>query len=325
MHRETTLARSGFTLVELLVVIAIIGTLVGLLVPAVQAAREAARQSACSNTLKQWGLAMHLHHDAKRVLPYGNSRVNPPGTEDPAVPALTAYRPFVIAVWPFLEQETLFRAYDLARDTGSIAVNTSGRTNVSLLVSTASYYCPSDRPNSTYGNVLKRCRVNYAVNWGPSNSSATAGVITTKRAPFGHLTRGPSPALLQNSFVPWQSKLSEMTDGLSKTLLMSEVRIAGTNINDPRGDVFDIGGTFYFATANTPNSGIDLHPWINAIDPTLADISSAGFGIVARSQHPGGVNAVMCDGGTVFIPDMISLSVWQGLGSMNQNESVSLP
>jgi type II secretory pathway pseudopilin PulG len=314
-------------LVELLVVIAIIGTLVGLLLPAVQAARESARRSACSNNLKQWGLAMHLHHDAKRVLPYGNSRANPPGTENPTVSSLTAYRPFVIAVWPFLEQETLFRAYDFARDTVNQAVNTSGRTNLSLLVTPASYYCPSDRPGSTGGNVLKRCRVNYAVNWGPSTSNATAGVIATKRAPFGHLTRGASPATLQNSFVPWQSKLSEMTDGLSKTLLMSEVRIAGPDIvfNDPRGDVFDVGGAFYFTTANTPNSGIDLHPWFTVRDPTLADISSTGFGIVARSRHPGGVNAVVCDGGTVFIPDMISLSVWQGLGSMNQNESVSLP
>jgi len=61
----------AFTLVELLVVIAIIGMLIALLLPAVQAAREAARRSACTNNLKQIGLAMHNHHDTLKRLPPG--------------------------------------------------------------------------------------------------------------------------------------------------------------------------------------------------------------------------------------------------------------
>src|SRR5262245_19326489 len=63
----------GFTLVELLVVIAIIGVLVALLLPPIQAAREAARRNACTNKMKQIGLALQNHHDAQKKFPLATS------------------------------------------------------------------------------------------------------------------------------------------------------------------------------------------------------------------------------------------------------------
>ena len=64
-------ARRGLTLIELLVIVALVGLLIALLLPAVQMAREAARRTQCGKYLRQIGVAVHEHHNVRRMLPSG--------------------------------------------------------------------------------------------------------------------------------------------------------------------------------------------------------------------------------------------------------------
>src|SRR5688572_4003605 len=121
MH-ERSLSRPAFTLIELLVVIAIIGVLVALLLPAVQKVREAANRVQCQNNLKQFGLAVHNYHAAYDVLP----------------PARIAYQycPWTVLLLPYLEQDNLYRQFDL-KATSAVQPVAAMQTSVPV------YTCPA--------------------------------------------------------------------------------------------------------------------------------------------------------------------------------------
>ncbi len=94
--------RRGFTLVELLVVIAIIGVLVAILLPAIQSARESARRTACTNNLRQLGVAAQNFYASMNAFPVGSESKAYP--EQPAN-QWTFYRWSALAhLTPFLEE-----------------------------------------------------------------------------------------------------------------------------------------------------------------------------------------------------------------------------
>src|SRR5262245_11254338 len=104
--RDGRRQRRGFTLIELLVVIGLIAVLAGLLLPGVQQARSAARRAACTDKLRQLGLAMQNYHSTHRVFPPGgvHTTTKRPGTVPTGNQDRDGRAPWTVLILPFLEE-----------------------------------------------------------------------------------------------------------------------------------------------------------------------------------------------------------------------------
>ena len=115
-------------------VIAIIGTLIALLLPAVQASREQARKAACTNNLKQIGLALANYANRHGAFPPGYQSIYDPNFQREIGPGWG----WASMILPDLEQQSLF---DSIRFESPLPVS---NMLTARLASLSVFYCPSD-------------------------------------------------------------------------------------------------------------------------------------------------------------------------------------
>jgi len=284
--------RSAFTLIELLVVIAIIAVLIGLLLPAVQKVREAAARMTCQNNLKQLGLAFHSYHDSLQTFPNGGS--DGPNTNCCSATSRAGWT-WMYYILPYIEQDNLFRS-------------TSDTTVSQTAVKT--FYCPSRRQPIVYSN---GARCDYAGNGGTTlGNEGREGMLTRQWI-------SPSSAKSATAPIEQTRRISDVTDGLSNTIMLGEKQVHPTRLGSAGGD-----------NETWNNSGWDqdhvrfggvvpqddnLHP--NLSQPTFW---SERFG----SSHTGGVNYALGDGSVKFIRYGIDATNWMRLCRIADGEVINV-
>jgi prepilin-type N-terminal cleavage/methylation domain-containing protein/prepilin-type processing-associated H-X9-DG protein len=300
--------RPGFTLIELLVVIAIIGVLIALLLPAVQSAREAARRAQCTNNLKQIGLAMHNYVDSNNALP--------PTAFAARRPNLEQFGGWGVQILGHIEQPQVYASYNFDHAFHLDANQTAVRTVLSV------HLCPSTpRDQATVSGVVR-----FSPGGVPDpDLSAAPGDYFTARSYVESWYAQPfveHAGALDSRSTP----LARIRDGLSNTLLAYECagkpdyyeRNRLVRPNDPTSSWFSHGAWAGFMNMRiVPFRGGEY----DYDGPCVINCHN-GWNAV-YSFHPGGINALACDGSVRFLKETTALSVMKAYVSRAGGEVIS--
>ena len=306
-YKNSRTAPRAFTLVELLVVIAIIGSLVALLLPAVQAAREAARRNSCLNNLKQIGLAVQSHQDAKKVYPMGRDRFDQFGVS-------WAYQ-----LLPYMEMDGVFKAFNKLKRVDD-AVNVAA-----MRTAIETYVCPSRRvaqadrdfDNNDAAPVVRAAAAagDYAACAGIEYMN---GAVVTTPSGDSTLAVDTRPDLAESGAIFSFSKTKEqyVTDGLSNTICIGEKHKPQTPTDSNPDMLHYAQGDNAFLAGDSPRTifagtgeGIAAGP---------DDPSATKFG----SEHSGLTHFMFLDGHVKALKNDIDYKVLNLAGAIGDDQVI---
>jgi prepilin-type N-terminal cleavage/methylation domain-containing protein/prepilin-type processing-associated H-X9-DG protein len=320
--------RCGFTLVELLVVIAIIGILVALLLPAIQAAREAARRSQCVNNQKQLSLALLEYHDTKKKFPAGRKgcdgqlffnecQVANAGTDKNGENLGQSGASAFTLILPYLEEPglyDLFQVDELAFWGVGMLWHADANVQKALATRVDGFICPSDNelaPTAEYKHeVPVRTLVlpgSYALSMGTLGPPNTADLKYNNTGVF---------------FYVRQFKISQITDGTSKTLFVGET-INGHQA--PSSNISSNGSraNLLRTTASPLNTPAGVNSGAGLMDNTGVNGCSVCVNAAFGSRHPGGAVFAYGDGHVAYLSDSIDFNAYQWLSTRAGGETVN--
>jgi prepilin-type N-terminal cleavage/methylation domain-containing protein len=323
--------RGGFTLVELLVVIAIIGVLVALLLPAVQAARESARRMACTNHMRQLGLAVHNYHDTYRLFP---ASVYAYKACDPGAGIAPDPLPLNVAGWvgtlPFVEQSTISSSYNFGQAASHATSTSAGNPNPLVGDAVASgngrlfttklnvFLCPSDptdpfEPEDSQfysikvGSGLRGARINY-------DFSTNCSVVCNF---WKSLTQENRNMFGENS----DTRISNVVDGMTSTIMLGETTRDVVNGN---GNTWGYRGWVMNGVdaSCTQQNGHGINVWDRGPTRPQRIPGQLGSWSWVGSNHPQGANITLGDGATRFISQVTDFTILVKLSRIADGQTI---
>jgi hypothetical protein len=284
------------------VVIAIIGFLLALLLPAVQAAREASRRTACTNHLKQIGLAIANYQSATRLFPPSSSDSLQLSSDFAIREKQETMHSWASLILPYLEMSPLADVID--RRVHALSQKNQGAASTIIPV----YRCPSytgpEFSDSTYrfDKLESPCAIGNYLAFGGS----TVGNL------WGSQLKPDGVIIPAGKIAP-----KDVTDGLSRTFLVTETR---EEIFAAWADGLTAATCALALSANHP-------PGYHNNEVSLNFAPYFDYDLVVTwgpsSMHTGGAYHLWGDGSVRFVRDGVTHRVYVALATRERGEHLS--